>query len=310
MNERSSTPIRRSTGLLVAGLALALAPVAKADDISTLKAQVTALESLTTQQANQIKTLETALQSATNKTKFVTVSGTDMMIRGANVYIQNGATVNTPANGLGNLILGYNASRGDKMDTRTGSHFLVMGNENDYLGNGGMVGGEHNRASGGSVILTGNHNVADGMESVILTGGLNEAHGTYSLVGGGLRNRVGDIAQGGTILGGTDNVVWAFYGCVLTGQKSGVDDKYAVLMTGLDSGVHCAYGAEMTGEGNYLGGQSMNAQVTGKGNTLKISPVGCANLTGLNTWIDWDSRDPKNTKPWMYHTFSGQYLIQ
>ena len=49
---------------------------------------------------------------------------------GANVQIVDGTgdTGGTP-NGLGNLIVGYNASSGD---TRTGSHNLVVGDLHTY----------------------------------------------------------------------------------------------------------------------------------------------------------------------------------
>src|SRR5262249_14490995 len=45
------------------------------------------------------------------KLRFLTTSGTSMIINGANLFIRNGKGGTNTANGLGNLIIGYNELR-------------------------------------------------------------------------------------------------------------------------------------------------------------------------------------------------------
>jgi hypothetical protein len=58
--------------------------------------------------------------------------GADIIISGANLNIVNGGGSTQTANGLGNLILGYNEARGGGADFRSGSHNLVIGQQSNY----------------------------------------------------------------------------------------------------------------------------------------------------------------------------------
>jgi hypothetical protein len=94
------------------------------------------------QTSGQMQAEIAALQ---NTLKYVTTTGTDMVISGANLHIVNGAGATTTKNGLGNLIVGYNEKRDDtpNTDVRTGSHNLILGEENSFSSYGGIVGGRH-----------------------------------------------------------------------------------------------------------------------------------------------------------------------
>jgi hypothetical protein len=71
----------------------------------------------------------------------VSVSGNDITISGANLYVNNGAgSTAGPVNGLGNVIIGYNETSGSG-DDRSGSHNLVVGSRNNYSSYGGLVAG-------------------------------------------------------------------------------------------------------------------------------------------------------------------------
>lgn len=118
-----------------------------------------------------------------------------MLITGANVFIRNGlgATVNNGANGLCNLIVGYNEGRGQgtaNPDVRTGSHNLIVGVGANFSRNG--------------AIITGINNTSTGHFASVYGGTGNLANGTYSVVVGGYNNQT----TGGwaTILGGRDRV--------------------------------------------------------------------------------------------------------
>jgi hypothetical protein len=97
-------------------------------------AQIAALQRLVAELGERVAALE-------GKLAYVTVTGHDMVISGANLYVNSGAQATDAAvNGLGNVIIGYNESRGVG-DVRTGSHNLVVGRGNSYASYGGIVGG-------------------------------------------------------------------------------------------------------------------------------------------------------------------------
>jgi hypothetical protein len=97
-------------------------------------AQIAALQRLVAELGERVAALE-------GKLAYVTVRGRDMVISGANLYVNSGAQATDAAvNGLGNVVIGYNEPRGVG-DVRTGSHNLVVGRGNSYASYGGIVGG-------------------------------------------------------------------------------------------------------------------------------------------------------------------------
>ena len=95
------------------------------------------------------------------KLAFVTVQGTDMIITGANLHLRNGLDATngyptepisidptkTRVNGLGNLIIGYDASNGG-FENRSGCANLILGDFSSYSSFAGIVGGLSNTSSG------------------------------------------------------------------------------------------------------------------------------------------------------------------
>ncbi len=185
--------------------------------------------------------------------------GTAKTIRvtGVNVQIVNGlgATNGLPptpdaagvANGVGNLIVGYNEPGNPDGDDRTGSHNVVVGHGNTYSGYGGLVvaqdnsitsfysvacGGIRNHASaphssvlggagnsascGAATSVGGTGNTASGSVSSTFGGGNNVASGRRSWMGGGTYN----VAPGenSSVLGGHMNTAMNLYDVVLGGQ--------------------------------------------------------------------------------------------
>ena len=70
--------------------------------------------------------------------------GDDIFIDEANLHVRNGGGMTDGANGLGNIIIGYNELRGDATDDRSGSHMFVLGSGNNFTSFGGVVSGELN----------------------------------------------------------------------------------------------------------------------------------------------------------------------
>lgn len=156
-----------------------------------------------------------------NKTRYLSVSKGEMFITGANLHIVNGQGTTATANGLGNLIVGYNELRSVGND-RSGSHNIVVGAENNFSRFGGLVVGNSNTISGDYASVSGGSgNIASGANSSVSGGALNTASGANSWVsGGGFNAASGDNASVG---GGTFNTASGFAAAVNGGSGRTVD---------------------------------------------------------------------------------------
>ncbi|MBS1722925.1 MAG: hypothetical protein JSS66_08235 [Armatimonadetes bacterium] len=298
---------------------VAVTPLAKADDITDLKAAVTklkadvaALQNLTNNQQTTINQLSSTLVALAKKTQYITVGGKTMYIRGCNVQIQSADTPVAP-NGLGNLIIGWNGARNDGTDVRSGSHFLVMGSQNNYSGQGGFVGGSHNFAGQNTVILNGYNNKATGMNSVVVTGANQWNAGLNGLLGTGNGNVTRDTSRNGCVLSGKGNAIYGYEGVVATGVSNG--DSWPNLNAFVGTGEHndnnggtsCAI---LTGSYNSTwcsGGHNLIG--TGYKNSLQKTCEGVFLADGNTFIMDYDGRDPKNLKQWVNRLASEGYLF-
>ncbi len=169
-------------------------------------------------------------------------SGALITFEGVNLQIVNGTGQTNQVNGLGNLIIGYNALRQKAglrstcslgqywndptnctanggiwgKNFKTGSHNLIVGDQNAYSSYGGIVAGFGNVISGESAMVTGGvDNIASGENSSITGGYYNTASGPSSSINGGRGNIAEDPYA--TISGGerctisddsTNNAKW------------------------------------------------------------------------------------------------------
>jgi hypothetical protein len=145
-------------------------------------------------------------------------NGNDIFITAANLHVLNGQNSTQATNGLGNIIIGYNESRGGAgPDVRTGSHMLVVGDQLNYSSFGGIVAGILNTASGGYSSVSGRSgNVASGDFSSIGGGTLNRATAPFSSVSGGNTGTASGIAS--NVSGGLGNVASATASAVSGGS--------------------------------------------------------------------------------------------
>ena len=138
----------------------------------------------------------------------------------------NGTGQTDRVNGRGNLILGYDIARDDNtafcsggrftgkepcersgqtwaVSHKTGSHYLVIGDRNNYAQYGGLVGGTYNTRIGPSASVSGGvFNTARGPATSVSGGRENKASGLYgSVSGGSQRSATGphDWVAGGLI---------------------------------------------------------------------------------------------------------------
>ncbi len=173
--------------------------------VGTQAATISALEATVGTQAGKITALQTLFTG-------VSRSGDALVFSGMNVQVVSGtgATDGTP-NGLGNLIIGYDSSSGSGSlatypSIKTGSHYLIVGDDHSYSSYGGIVAGEGNTSSGAYASVTGGTwNIASGTWASVSGGGGNLASGSMASVSGGAFNSATGIRS--SILGGSNQTV-------------------------------------------------------------------------------------------------------
>ena len=138
------------------------------------------------------------------RTQFLTVDGNtanggNLYITKANLHIRNGKGRTDvygveSGNGLGNVIVGYNEIPANGSQ-RSGSHCLVVGRYQSYVGEGGLVAGESNDMNTGYATVSG--------------GAFNTANSLYSTVSGGIYNTANE--QYATVSGGSTRTASGIY---------------------------------------------------------------------------------------------------
>lgn len=133
----------------------------------------------------------------------------DVYFNGCNVHVRDGLGSTATANGLGNLIIGYNEN--SRSAPRGGSHNLVVGPEHAYPSYGGFVAGENNGVTAPFASVSGgNSNTASVIDASVSGGQGNIAAGNFATVSGGSQNVA--TGEASSISGGAANRVggrWA-----------------------------------------------------------------------------------------------------
>jgi len=78
-----------------------------------------------------------------------------MQFSGVNLQLVNGMGTTYSTNGLGNLIIGYDADNVAPVNLQYGSHNLIVGDEHSWLTPGGVLFGYANRINGAGATVTG-----------------------------------------------------------------------------------------------------------------------------------------------------------
>jgi hypothetical protein len=119
---------------------------------------------------------------------------------GVNVQIVNGEGNTATTNGEGNLVLGYDESPGEQ----SGSHNLVLGEQQKFTSYGGVVGGSRSTVTAPfASVLSGLENTASAFSASVLTGESDTASESYAAVTGGEGNVSSGILT--SVQGGVDN---------------------------------------------------------------------------------------------------------
>jgi hypothetical protein len=169
------------------------------------------------------------------------VAGGEPTIRfsGVNVQVVNGTGDTSSANGLGNLIIGYNAHSDTK--PQTGSHNLVLGTEQSFTSYGGLIGGSNNKLTGPFSAVFGTQNTASGSHSAVIAGNHNTASGLYSSVSGGNSNTAS--GRWSSVSGGGSNTASYDFSAVSGGGRNTARGFGAAVFGCLDVTVSKDFGS-------------------------------------------------------------------
>jgi hypothetical protein len=170
--------------------------------------------------------LQVAIGAEADKLLHISRNGDDIYITGANLHVVNGSgTTHGAPNRLGNVIIGYNERRGEG-DDRSGSHMLVVGQENNYSSYGGIVVGNYNTTSGWyASVCGGRENTASGPYTAVSGGESNVASDYYASVGGGYSNEAS--GSWATVSGGRDNLASGYMSAVSGGHSNEASGRWA-----------------------------------------------------------------------------------
>ena len=226
------------------------------DRLAVLKSTVHALHAKVTALEAEVATLKSSQVMVLNK--YLTVTTGDQpraLFSGLNLQLVNGTGQTDSTNGRGNLILGYDVARHDEMyfcsdgqftereaceragqtwatSHKTGSHYLVIGDRNNYAQYGGLVVGTYNTSTGpGASVSGGRENKASGPYASVSGGTGNAARGPYTSVSGGESNAANGPAA--TVSGGTYNIANGAAASVNGGEFNTASGSAASVSGGL-----------------------------------------------------------------------------
>jgi hypothetical protein len=174
-----------------------------------------------------------ALERTLTHVSSVTGEGSrpEVVITGANLRIVNGLRGTATANGVGNLLLGYNEPRHDGDNERTGSHNVVVGLGHNFSSFGGLVVGRHNAIRGAFASVSGGFDNTASGESASVNGGIfNRASGPSASVSGGFDNTASGNAA--SVSGGDGNTANGHTAAVSGGHGNTASGHTATISGG------------------------------------------------------------------------------
>jgi hypothetical protein len=196
--------------------------------LAAMEIRLAAVEAENASLRSQLQVQETRLANLEGLLVHFSRSGNEITISGANLNIVNGMGNTETTNSLGNLVIGYNESRGpEEPDIRTGSHMLVIGKWNDFSSFGGIVTGSYNETSARyASIIGGFRSIASGNWSTVTGGVENIASRDFAAVSGGLQNEASGFAS--WVGGGAQNNAIGDYAAVSGGELNVAGDRASV----------------------------------------------------------------------------------
>lgn len=224
--------------------------------VDGLEARLAALESANLSLESRLAALEAANAAVAAVLEHFSHAETagihTVVVSGANLQVVDGSGDTAGAvNGMGNVIIGYNALRGGGEDSRTGSHNLVAGDQNNYSSFGGIVAGQLNAIANSYASVSGGAlNTASGPNASVSGGAGNSASGPFASVSGGGSNTAS--GANAAVSGGSNNHA--------TGTAAAVSGGSVNFASGKESSVGGGYLHNAAGEYDWRAGSLLEDQ--------------------------------------------------
>ena len=150
-------------------------------------------------------------------------------LTGVNLQLLSGSgATNGAVNGEGNLVIGYDENSGKH--AQSGSHDLILGEEQTFTSFAGILGGRVNTISGPfASVIGGQHNTASGEAAWVGAGQNNLANGFESSISGGQLNEAGFVAS---VSGGAQNHASRGSAWVGGGRENNAAAEFASIFGG------------------------------------------------------------------------------
>jgi hypothetical protein len=183
----------------------------------------------------------------------------EVRITGANLRLVNGLRATATANGLGNLLVGYNEPRQEE-NVQTGSHNVVVGQGHNFSSFGGLVVGRQNAIRGAFAVVSGGFdNTASGASAAVCGGIFNRASGESAAVSGGFDNTASASATSvsggaGNTASGESATVCGGHGNTANGHTAAISGGEANTSSGFTSSVSGGRNHKVRGDFDWAAG--------------------------------------------------------
>lgn len=186
--------------------------------------------------ANQagVQSLVTQDNVMKSRLQNILINVNTIQVTGANLQITNSDFATANPNGLGNLFIGHNLWSGSGTPQRSGSHNLVIGNDNQYTSWNSLLIGEHLKSYGRYQYLGGYYNEALSDYAAILTGSSNRVSANAGVILAAMSSRVS--AQRGVVGAGTQNqIVGGLQNVIVTGVQNMTNGTQTTIATAFNA---------------------------------------------------------------------------
>jgi hypothetical protein len=207
-----------------------------------------------------------------------------IQVSGANLQVLNGTGHTSEINGAGNLIIGYDESAScPGVCTQTGSHNLVLGEQQSYESVGSVLGGSYNTATHAFTDVFGAHNTAGGYGASVTGGVRNTASGTEASVSGGGNNKATNLES--SVSGGAGGTASGEYSAVSGGGLNTASFVGASISGGYRNVVSANSASIAGGEENTVSGG-----LEGKGGSISGGQNNKVEI-GKYAWVGGGSKN-------------------
>lgn len=185
---------------------------------------------------------------------------------GVNVQVVNGAGKTASINGMGNLVIGYDENKEGKHE-QTGSHNLILGEEQTFKSYAGMLAGRENTVSAPfAEVLNGFANTASGEYAAVDAGNENTASGTFGAwIGGGWHNTSSGSST--AVSGGAHNDAAGENGSISGGLFNSTTGDLDPSVSGGYKNTASSYSASVSGGAENLASGEYASVSGGEANT-------------------------------------------